>query len=123
MSTVQKKLARKLRQDFLKEADDAFITLSDSTNILIELFSAGNLNCVEGKMDDPETCKVYGYLISTLNESFQDYDFRFELAGVLMYSSVKPDQFQCVDSVSTAVNTINRHLCEVSEMNMGSSHI
>ncbi|KAK8799326.1 hypothetical protein WA171_006072 [Blastocystis sp. BT1] len=93
MSTVQKKLSRKLRQDYLKEADDVFVTLSDSS---------------KGKMDDPESCKVYGYLISTLNESFQDYDF----------SSVKPDQFQCVDSVNTAVNTINRHLCEVSEMNM-----
>ena len=33
---------------------------------------------------------------------------------------MKPDQFQCVDSVNTAVNTINRHLCEVSEMNMAS---
>ena len=35
-------------------------------------------------------------------------------------SSVKPDQFQCVESVNRAVNTINRHLCEVSEMNMTS---
>lgn len=65
-----------MRQDYLKDVDDAFITLSDSSNILYECLLWGILNCAEGKMDDPETCKVYGYLISTLNESFQDYDFR-----------------------------------------------
>ena len=84
MSTVQKKLSRKLRQDYLKEADDAFVTLSDSSNILVEAFAADFLNDVEGKMDDPESCKVYGYLISTLNESFQDYDFRFKFSGIVI---------------------------------------
>ena len=34
MSTEQKRLSRKLRQDYLKDVDDAFVTLSDSTNIL-----------------------------------------------------------------------------------------
>lgn len=63
-------------------------------------------------MDDPETCKIYGYLISTLNASFTDYDF----------SSVKPGQFRCIDSASIAMSDINRHLCEVSEVNMGSFH-
>ena len=78
MSTVQKRLSRKLRQDYLKDVDDAFVTLSDSTNILCTAFPKGFLDCVQGKMDDPETCKVYGYLISTLNESFPDYDFRYD---------------------------------------------
>ena len=31
-------------------------------------------------MDDPELCKVYGYLISTLNMSYPDYDFRYYIA-------------------------------------------
>ena len=84
MSTVQKKLSRKLRQDYLKEADGVFVTLSDSSNILVEAFGADFLNGVEGKMDDPESCKVYGYLISTLNESFQDYDFRFVFSRIVM---------------------------------------
>ena len=84
MSTVQKKLSRKLRQDYLKEADDVFVTLSDSSNILVEAFGADFLNGVEGKMDDPKSCKVYGYLISTLNESFQDYDFRFVFSRIVM---------------------------------------
>lgn len=35
MSITQKKLSRKLRQDYLKEVDYAFTTLSDSSNILI----------------------------------------------------------------------------------------
>lgn len=34
MSMTQKKLSRKLRQDYLKEVDDAFTSLSDSSNIL-----------------------------------------------------------------------------------------
>lgn len=76
MSTEQKRLSRKLRQDYLKDVDDAFVTLSDSTNILWRGLLQGFLDSVQGKMDDPETCKVYGYLISTLNESFPDYDFR-----------------------------------------------
>lgn len=43
---------------------------------LVFKFDIVFLHSVEGKMDDPETCKVYGYLISTLNSSFPDYDFR-----------------------------------------------
>lgn len=39
-------------------------------------------------------------------------------APVMICSSVKPDQFQCLESVSLAVTEINRHLCEVSEMDM-----
>lgn len=78
MSLTQKKLSRKLRQDYLKEVDYAFTTLSDSSNILIFWISESFLNSVQGKMDDPETCKIYGYLISTLNSSYPDYDFRFE---------------------------------------------
>ena len=34
MSVEQKKLSRKLRQDFLKDSEDTFVTLSDSANIL-----------------------------------------------------------------------------------------
>ena len=93
MSVEQKKLSRKLRQDFLKDSEDTFVTLSDSA---------------KGRMDDPEVCKVYGYLISTLNMSFPDYDF----------SNVKPDQFRSIDEVSTAIRDVNHHLCEVSEFNM-----
>ena len=33
-------------------------------------------------------------------------------------SSVKPDQFQSIDDVSVAIQDVNHHLCEVSEMNM-----
>ena len=111
MSTIQKKLSRKLREDFLKDTEDAFTSLNDHSNILCAGFRVRILHVVQGKMDDPETCKIYGYLISTLNASFTDYDF----------SSVKPGQFRCVESVSDAMNDINRHLCEVSEVNMGSS--
>ena len=78
MSITQKKLSRKLRQDYLKEVDYAFTTLSDSSNILNFCSLVVILNSVQGKMDDPETCKIYGYLISTLNSSYPDYDFRFE---------------------------------------------
>ena len=34
MSTEQKKLSRKLRQDLLRDSEDAFVTISESTNIL-----------------------------------------------------------------------------------------
>ena len=34
MSAVQKKLSRKLREDYLKDSDDAFITMTDSSHIL-----------------------------------------------------------------------------------------
>ena len=34
MSTIQKKLSRKLREDFLKDTEDAFTSLNDRSNIL-----------------------------------------------------------------------------------------
>lgn len=34
MSTEQKKLSRRLRQDLLRDSEDAFVTISDSANIL-----------------------------------------------------------------------------------------
>ena len=76
------------------------------------------LHSVKGKLDDPETCKIFGYLISTLNASFPDYDFRFVPFFDLFFSSVKPDQFQCISNVMSAVNEINHYLSEVSEINM-----
>ncbi|KAK8822724.1 hypothetical protein WA556_001617 [Blastocystis sp. ATCC 50177/Nand II] len=91
MSAVQKKLSRKLREDYLKDSDDAFVTMTDSSR---------------EKMDDPEVCKVYGYLISTLNASYSDYDF----------SSLRPDQFRSIQSVDSAMSDINRHLCEIPEV-------
>lgn len=74
-------------------------------------------------MDDPELCKVYGYLISTLNMSYPDYDFRFYCVKLLITSSVKPDQFQSIDDVSMAIHDVNHHLCEVSEIDMNRIHV
>ena len=91
MSPEQKKLSRRLRQDYLKDVEH----LSYSS---------------KGKLEDPEMCKVYGFLISTLNLSFPDYDF----------SNVKPDHFCCVESTSHAINEINRRLCEVPDIDFGS---
>lgn len=66
-------------------------------------------------------CKVYGFLISTLNLSFPDYDFRFFLCDPsLTFSNVKPDHFCCVESTSLAINEINRQLCEVPDIDFGS---
>ena len=35
-------------------------------------------------------------------------------------SSVKPDQFRCIESVHQAINDINHHLSEVHEISMRS---
>ena len=78
------------------------------------------LNISQGKMDDPETCKIYGYLISTLNSSYPDYDFRYEMNNYITPSSIKPDQFRCVESVPQAINDINHHLSEVHEISVRS---
>ena len=71
MSPEQKKLSRRLRQDYLKEVEH----LSYSSNILFIAFCI-SFTAAEGKLEDPEMCKVYGFLISTMNMSFPDYDFR-----------------------------------------------
>lgn len=39
---------------------------------------------------------------------------------IMMNSSVKPDQFRCIESVPQAINDINHHLCEVHEISMRS---
>lgn len=38
-------------------------------------------------------------------------------------SSVKPDQFRCIESVPQAINDINHHLCEVHEISMRSIYL
>ena len=65
-------------------------------------------------------CKVYGFLISTMNMSFPDYDFRHFIVECVIDSTVKPDHFRCIEDVSQAIRAINSQLCEVPDVDFGS---